>query len=193
MLPPHPLPGRSIQPLVGLGREETVRAEKQCTRFVLRAQCSSNVLPNIRPMQRGRPKRRPPNSTQWLCAMAASYHRQRAHQQPRSGRQTQVRPSPQTGPATRHPTVSIGEKFLAAVRRPKVPPPVIASAVKAKAPASSKAEAVSRIATLRIFPSYGVRRPASPTRDQQARCVCEFSARSPPLHACSRAAVAAKG
>ena len=105
-------------------------------------------------------KRPPPGGLafqrQWLYAMASSYHQQRAHQQPLSGRQTQVRPNPQTGPDTRQATVSIGEKFLAALRSPKAAPPVIASAVKAKAPASSNAaEAASRIAILRIFPSHG--------------------------------------
>ena len=115
------------------------------------------------------------HSLQWLLRVAPSYHRQRAHQQPRSGRQTQVRPSPQTGPATRQATVSIGEKFLAAVRRPKAPLPVIASAVNAKAPASSRAaEAVSRIAILRIFPLLGGSTPPHLRRaDQQARCVME--------------------
>ena len=51
---------------------------------------------------------------------------QRAHQQPLSGRQIQVRPNPQTGPDTRQATVSIGEKLLAALRSPKAAPPVIA-------------------------------------------------------------------
>ena len=68
----------------------------------------------------------------------------------------QVRPNPQTGPDTRQATVSIGEKFLAALRSPKAAPPVIASVVKAKAPASSNAaEAASRIAICASFPPMG--------------------------------------
>ena len=41
--------------------------------------------------------------------VVAVQRQQRAHQQPRRGRQIQVRPNPQTGPDTRQATESIGE------------------------------------------------------------------------------------
>jgi hypothetical protein len=78
------------------------------------------------------------------------YRQQRAHQQPRSGRQTKVRPYLQAGPATRQATVSIGEKFPAAERSPDAP--VIASAVKT--PANSIIDVANKaIAYLRMSPS----------------------------------------
>jgi hypothetical protein len=80
------------------------------------------------------------------------YRQQRAHQQPRSGRHTKVRPYLQVGPATRQATVSIGEKFPAAERSPDAPLPVIASAVKT--PATSINEAANKAnAYLRMSPS----------------------------------------
>src|SRR5262245_44742150 len=80
------------------------------------------------------------------------YRQQRAHQQPRSGRHTKVRPYLQPGPATRHATVSIGETFTAAERRPDAAIPVMASAVKT--PANSINDATNKAnAYFRMRPS----------------------------------------
>lgn len=93
------------------------------------------------------------------------YRQQRAHQQPRSGRHTKVRPSLHVGPATRHATESTGEKFLVAERRSTIP--VIASAVKI--PAISISAAASRAnAHLRMIPSKK-KRPRVRARGLEAR------------------------
>ena len=93
-------------------------------------------------------------SSQMTSCCFKSYRQQRAHQQPLNGRQTKVRPSPQTGPTARQETVSTAEKFLVTPGRFKVPTDVVASAVKAKAPASSMmAAAAIANATWRMFPS----------------------------------------
>src|SRR4029453_4015545 len=74
---------------------EVRAAEKNCTRFVL---CSQYVLFLSPPPEklRGRSNERP---RLLVCCCARDHQRQqRAHQQPRSGRHTHVRPSPHRGP-----------------------------------------------------------------------------------------------
>jgi hypothetical protein len=110
------------------------------------------------------------------------YRQQRAHQQPRSGRHTNVRPYLQAGPATRQATVSIGEKSLAAERRPSALP-VIASAVKTPASSINDAAIIAN-AYFRMSPSQEEKAPRSGALDARLRAAefpSEGSIRSPDL------------